>query len=383
MWQNRIEIVKDVADERLAYFRLWLRRDHTAFSKINGVLAKKLCLCCETQGMPLHKTIHVGLTTTIVKRALRGHHEVLALLVTRGIYKELEHAIGKRRVAGGVYVIDEDVDSGRFYEELTGLTGVNASQRCAVVVHFTRASRLVITDDRKPSTPLAHPPSPPQPLPPTEGYQFWEEGCPIGLDVRSGPQELQCPILIFDDVTSSENVGGIMRTCFSLGITNLMLTPISYAALTTRSIRSSMGAAFFMRFYVTKDLPASIHDLRQRGVQVLATTPRGSIAVSEAAKALKSPVMDTSKLTAPSRPWALVCGNELNGSSEKVLAASTYLVRLPQIHGDSFSVGVATGMALYELLRDDLIATGATAPNASGLNFDADEFDQGTISSAV
>ncbi|PFH37735.1 RNA methyltransferase, TrmH family protein [Besnoitia besnoiti] len=55
------------------------------------------------------------------------------------------------------------------------------------------------------------------------------------------------PLVVFDDVQSSDNIGTLMRTSFSLGMKSVLLSPVSYAAVNARSARVSMGSMFHLR----------------------------------------------------------------------------------------------------------------------------------------
>jgi len=77
--------------------------------------------------------------------------------------------------------------------------------------------------------------------------------------------------------------------------------------------------------------------LRLNGIQVLGTEMRGSIPVYEA------------DITIPS---CVVMGAEDTGISKDVLKRADVLIRIPMAQKfDSLNVSVATGMILYEAMR--------------------------------
>jgi len=84
-------------------------------------------------------------------------------------------------------------------------------------------------------------------------------------------------------------------------------------------------------------LPAGLDDLRTRGVEVLALTPRTDAV----------PLQD---LSHTGRPRALLVGAEGPGLTDATIAAADVAVRIPLAPGvDSLNVATATAIALHHL----------------------------------
>ena len=86
----------------------------------------------------------------------------------------------------------------------------------------------------------------------------------------------------------------------------------------------------------------AIDVLRLNGIQVLGTQMQGSIPVFEADLKI---------------PSCVVMGAEDTGISKDVIRRADALIRIPMAQSfDSLNVSVATGMILYEALRQRLIS---------------------------
>lgn len=149
--------------------------------------------------------------------------------------------------------------------------------------------------------------------------------------------------VLLDGVTDVRNVGAIARTAYCCGAQGIILPTSSSASLTEEAIKTSAGALHKIMLCRIPSVPQAIDVLRLNGIQVLGTEMRGSIPVHE------------SNLNIPS---CIVMGAEDSGISKDVLKRADVLIRIPMAAKfDSLNVSVATGMILYEAMRQRL--TGA------------------------
>lgn len=153
----------------------------------------------------------------------------------------------------------------------------------------------------------------------------------------------ETPLLILlDGVTDVRNVGAIARTALCCGAQGLILPTSSSASLTEEAIKTSAGALHKIMLCRIPSVPQAIDVLRLNGIQVMGTEMRGSV-----------PVFETD-LTIPS---CIVMGAEDTGISKDVLKRADVLIRIPMAAKfDSLNVSVATGMILYEALRQRMTA---------------------------
>lgn len=161
------------------------------------------------------------------------------------------------------------------------------------------------------------------------------------MTLASLPQEekslenLKNPVVL-NGVTSAENVGTIARSMAALGYDSLIFDHKTVSPWSRRAIRASLGNSLFMKIYPSKDLLLDLKSLQERGVQIIASTPRED---SENLPQFK-----------PGEKYSLMIGSEGHGLEEELLKAADCSLRIP-IHPDvdSFNAGVAAGILLYTL----------------------------------
>jgi 23S rRNA (guanosine2251-2'-O)-methyltransferase len=150
--------------------------------------------------------------------------------------------------------------------------------------------------------------------------------------------------VLLDGVTDVRNVGAIARSALCCGASGLIL-PISHvASLTEEAIKASAGALHDIMLCRVPSTQQALDILKLNGIQVIGTFMKGSVPVYECDLTL---------------PTALVMGAEDTGISKDVLKRADYLVRIPMSGTfNSLNVSVATGMILYESLRQKIAAGG-------------------------
>ena len=148
----------------------------------------------------------------------------------------------------------------------------------------------------------------------------------------------QVPLFVLlDGVTDVRNVGAIARSALCCGAQGLILPTSSSASLTEDAIKTSAGALRNIMLCRIPSVPQAIDVLRLNGIQVLATQMKGSVPVYEA------------DFTGPA---CIVMGAEDTGISNDVKKRADAFIRIPMVTSfDSLNVSVATGMILYEALR--------------------------------
>jgi len=146
-------------------------------------------------------------------------------------------------------------------------------------------------------------------------------------------------VVVLDDVTNADNVGGVFRNAAAFGAGAVLLSPSSCDPLYRKAIRTSMAWALRVPFARIEPWPGGLEALRARGFSIVALTPR----------APSEPLDEFAVGPRPDR-IALVIGAEGRGLTATVEAAADRRVRIPIARDvDSLNVAVATGIALSRL----------------------------------
>ena len=144
-------------------------------------------------------------------------------------------------------------------------------------------------------------------------------------------------ILLLDGVTDVRNFGAIARSAEVLGAHAIVIPRKKSAQITPDAIKTSAGALFEIPVCREPSIIASIGFLQQSGVQVFASDLKARRDMKE---------VDFSV------PCALVIGAEDRGVSRSLLQVVDKTFIIPQSgKTDSLNVSVATGIMLYEVMR--------------------------------
>ena len=177
------------------------------------------------------------------------------------------------------------------------------------------------------------------------GFDF-HRGC-LGLGERgsdSGVAEIldSAPrrLVVLDEVSNPDNVGGVLRIARALGAGAVLLSAGSGDPLYRKTIRVSLGAALALPWAHVTDVGGHARTARRRRLP-----PR---------RALRRPARSTSPPSAAQAPLpervALLLGNEGDGLRPATLAAADVTVRVPMAPGiDSLNVVTACAVALDRL----------------------------------
>ncbi len=143
-------------------------------------------------------------------------------------------------------------------------------------------------------------------------------------------------ILIAEKLQDPGNLGTIIRTAEAAGVTGIILSKDCADIYNPKTIRSTMGAIFRMKMYVSDDLVSDISRLKAYGVKVYAMHLSGSEFFEK----------DFTKGT------AFLIGNEGNGLSAEVSAAADEMMRIPMMGKvESLNAAVSASVVAYEALR--------------------------------
>jgi 23S rRNA (guanosine2251-2'-O)-methyltransferase len=147
-------------------------------------------------------------------------------------------------------------------------------------------------------------------------------------------------LLILDRVTDVRNFGAIARTAECAGVDGIVIGEKGSAPITSDAMKTSAGALNYMAVSREKDLKQTMKLLRDTGIKIIACTEKATKNIYD---------IDVTG------PVAIIMGSEEDGISDELLRTADELVKIP-MKGKigSLNVSVATGVAVYEVIRKRL-----------------------------
>jgi 23S rRNA (guanosine2251-2'-O)-methyltransferase len=156
----------------------------------------------------------------------------------------------------------------------------------------------------------------------------------ISFVVEKGETPL---FLILDGITDIRNIGGIARTAFCCGVHGIIIPDKGVGALNEDAIITSAGALEKIAVCRVNSLMKAVDELHLNGIKVVASEMKAAKNIYDCD--LKE-------------PCAIVMGSEEKGIYPALLKICDEKLKIP-MKGDfeSLNVSVATGMILYEVMR--------------------------------
>lgn len=146
--------------------------------------------------------------------------------------------------------------------------------------------------------------------------------------------------LILDGITDIRNIGGIARTAFCTGVQAIIIPDKGIGALNEDAILTSAGALEKIAVCRVNSLMKAVDELHLNGIKVLASEMNADKNVFDID--FKEPV-------------AIVMGSEEKGIYPALMKVCDEKFKIPMANGfESLNVSVATGMILYEAMKQRL-----------------------------
>ena len=144
-------------------------------------------------------------------------------------------------------------------------------------------------------------------------------------------------LLVLDGVTDPHNIGACLRTADAAGAHALIVPKDKSGGLTGTARKVACGAAEVVPFIQVTNLSRTLKQLQDKGVWVIGTAGEAEQLIYDC------------KL---SGPMALVMGAEGKGMRRLTRETCDELLKLPMAGSvSSLNVSVATGVCLYEIVR--------------------------------
>jgi 23S rRNA (guanosine2251-2'-O)-methyltransferase len=179
------------------------------------------------------------------------------------------------------------------------------------------------------------------------------DGC-VAMISRVHYQELQQVIswvvekgevplfLILDGITDIRNIGGIARSAYCMGVQAIIIPDKGVGALNEDAVLTSAGALEKISICRVNSLMKAVDELHLNGISVWA---------SEMTAEKKLYELDWKE------PVAIIMGSEEKGIYPALMKISDERFRIPMSGNfESLNVSVATGMILYEAMKQRTVA---------------------------
>ncbi|MBI1837518.1 MAG: 23S rRNA (guanosine(2251)-2'-O)-methyltransferase RlmB [Flavobacteriia bacterium] len=147
-------------------------------------------------------------------------------------------------------------------------------------------------------------------------------------------------VLFLDRITDVRNFGAIARTAECEGVDAIVIPSRGSVQVTSDAIKTSAGALNRIPVCKSDNIKDSLFYLQQCGLRIVACTEKTNVPLYEVN--LRGSV-------------AIVMGSEEDGITQDILNMADIKAKIP-MKGEisSLNVGVATGMVLYEKIRQEL-----------------------------
>ena len=146
-------------------------------------------------------------------------------------------------------------------------------------------------------------------------------------------------IVALDGIQDPGNLGTILRTVDSIGLTQILVSKDTADSYNPKVVRSTMGAIFRVKIIECEDLEKTLKEIKKHKFEIVVTSLQ-----------TKNSIYDIDY-----KKKVIVIGNEANGVQEKIQQLADKKVKIPMLgKTESLNASVATGIILYEYVRQKL-----------------------------
>ena len=146
-------------------------------------------------------------------------------------------------------------------------------------------------------------------------------------------------IVALDGIQDPGNLGTILRTVDSIGLTQILVSKDTADSYNPKVVRSTMGAIFRVKVIECEDLEKTKKKIKKHKFEIVVTSLQTKNSIYD---------IDYNKKV-------IVIGNEANGVQEKIQQLADKKVKIPMLgKTESLNASVATGIILYEYVRQKL-----------------------------
>ena len=146
-------------------------------------------------------------------------------------------------------------------------------------------------------------------------------------------------IVALDDVQDPGNLGTILRTVDSIGVTQILVSKGTADSYNPKVVRSTMGAIFRIKIIECEDLAQTLKEIKKHKFKIVVSSLQTENSVYDINYNKK----------------VIVIGNEANGVEAHIQEMADEKIKIPMLgKTESLNASVATGIILYEYVRQKL-----------------------------
>ncbi len=143
-------------------------------------------------------------------------------------------------------------------------------------------------------------------------------------------------IFVLDGIQDPGNLGTILRTIDSAGISQVIVSKDTVDAYNPKVVRSTMGAIFRVKVIESQDIIRTMKNIKKHKYEILVTSLEATDNIYD--------IDYTKKM--------IVIGNEANGVSKAVMDIADEKIKIPMLgKTESLNAAVATSIIAYEYVR--------------------------------
>ena len=147
-------------------------------------------------------------------------------------------------------------------------------------------------------------------------------------------------IIALDGIQDPGNLGTILRTVDSVGLTQILVSKDTADCYNPKVVRSTMGAIFRVKVIECENLEDTLKEIKKHKFSILTSSLQTQNSIYDI-KYKKD---------------VIVIGNEANGVSENIQKLADKKLKIPMLgKTESLNASVATGIILYEYVRQKIL----------------------------
>lgn len=146
-------------------------------------------------------------------------------------------------------------------------------------------------------------------------------------------------IVALDGIQDPGNLGTILRTVDSIGLTQILVSKETADSFNPKVVRSTMGAIFRVKVIECENLQEKLKEIKKHKYKIVVSSLQ----------------TENSLYDIKLNKKVIVVGNEANGVSSEIQEMADEKIKIPMLgKTESLNASVATGVMLYEYVRQKI-----------------------------